>query len=182
MPKKIKNISIMGDGGWGTTLALLLAEKGFSVTLWGAFPKYISEMGKTRENRKFLPGIKFPPSIILTSDVETAVSQSDIIVLAVPSQYLSDVLKKIKKSDYQKKHFVSVIKGIELTSFMTMSQLIQKELGKVPIAVLSGPTIAIEVARKIPTTAVVASQDQKLAQEIQGIFSCDYFRVYTNTV
>ena len=97
----IKNISIIGDGGWGTTLAILLAEKGFSVTLWGAFPEYMVEMGRTRENRKFLPGIKLPFSIILTADIETAIQMGDIIVLAVPSQYLLDVLKKMKKSRWQ---------------------------------------------------------------------------------
>ena len=181
MAKKIKKISIIGDGGWGTTLAVLLADKGIPVTLWGAFPDYLVEMSRRRENRKFLPGIKLPASIILTADIETAVQMGDIIVLAVPSQYLLDVLKKIKKTSYQKKHFVSVIKGIDLKSFMTMSQLIRKELGQIPIAVLSGPTIAIEVARKIPTTAVVASKNQKLAREVQDIFSCDYFRVYTNS-
>ncbi len=180
MAEKKKKISIIGDGGWGTTLAVLLAEKGFSVTLWGAFPQNMAEMGRTRENRKFLPGIKLPSSIILTADIETAVQMGDIMVLAVPSQYLLDVLKKIKRTAYQKKHFVSVVKGLDLKSFMTMSQLIQRELGQVPVAVLSGPTIAIEVARKIPSTAVAASKNQKLAREVQDIFSCDHFRVYTN--
>lgn len=181
MPKAAQTISMIGDGGWGTTLAILLAEKGFSVTLWGAFPKYTSEMIRTRENRKFLPGVKIPASVILTNDLEKAIERGSMIVLATPSQYLPDVLEKIKAvPSYQKKHFVNVTKGIDLGSFLTMSQLVQKELGRVAITTLSGPTIAIEVARKIPTTAVAASPNPKLAKEVQSVFSCDHFRVYTN--
>lgn len=175
-----KNIAIIGDGGWGTTLSILLADKGYPVVLWGAFEDYVAEMSRTRENRKFLAGVKLPDGLALTSDIEAAVEGADMVVMAVPSQYLVDVLKKIRKTDYQKKPFVSVIKGIENRSFLTMTQLIQKELGKVPVAVLSGPTIAIEVARHVPTTAVAASRDMRLAEAVQEAFSCDYFRVYTN--
>jgi glycerol-3-phosphate dehydrogenase (NAD(P)+) len=175
-----KNIAIIGDGAWGTTLALVLNEKEYPVTIWGAFPEYVKEVEQARVNRKFLSGITIPSAINFSTDLDTAVAQADIIVLAVPSQFLGGVLKKIKKTDYAKKPFVSVTKGIDLKTFDTMSDLVIKELGKVPLAVLSGPTIAIEVARKIPTTAVIASKNARLADELQAIFSCDYFRLYTN--
>lgn len=175
-----KRISIIGDGAWGTTLAILLREKGFSVTVWSAFKDYAEEVQFSRENRKFLPHTMIPDGVLFTGDLKLAVGSADILVLAVPSQYVDGVLCRLKKLPYKGKLFVSVIKGLELRSFKTMSQLVQKELGKVTIAVLSGPTIATEVARKQPTTAVVACADTKAAKELQQIFSCDYFRVYTN--
>jgi len=177
----MKKIAIIGDGAWGTTLAILLSEKGFPITVWSAFPDYASEVQFTRKNRKFLPDIIIPEGILITADLNTAVDTADIVILAVPSQYVVSVLRSIKTISFQGKLFVSVIKGLELKSFLTMSQLIQKELGKVAVAVLSGPTIAVEVARKMPTTAVVACARTKDAAELQGIFSCDYFRVYTNS-
>jgi len=174
------HISVIGDGAWGTTLAILLAENGHKVTLWGAFPDYLEKVRHTRINEKFLPGIRIPKAVALTADLRTAVTSSEVIILAIPSQYLTSTLKKIKKLDCAGRSFVSVIKGIDTKTFLTMSQLIEKELGKVNVAVLSGPTIAIEVARKIPTTAVSASKDPLLAKQVQELFSCPTFRVYTN--
>ncbi len=180
MTKQPMVISVIGDGGWGTTLAVLLAEKGYAVCLWGAFADYSAKVSSTRINEKFLPGIRIPDQVYVTSDLKEAIEHSELIVLAVPSQYLAATLGDIRKCDYQGKSFVSVVKGIDTQTFLTMSQLINKELGKVPIAVLSGPTIAIEVARKIPTTAVSASVDALLARQVQAVFSSPTFRVYTN--
>ncbi|MBF0485029.1 MAG: NAD(P)-dependent glycerol-3-phosphate dehydrogenase [Candidatus Omnitrophica bacterium] len=181
MRKKLfSNITVIGDGGWGTTLAKLLAEKNFCVTMWGPFPENLHDIARCRENKKYLPGIKIPKSIRFISDLTTAVSSADLLILAIPSQYLDGVLKKIRKTNYYGKPIVSVIKGIDTKTFMTMSQLIEKELGKTPLAVLSGPTIALEVARKIPTTAVIASDDKTLRDLLQDVFSCEYFRIYTN--
>jgi glycerol-3-phosphate dehydrogenase (NAD(P)+) len=180
MTKQSTRISVIGDGAWGTTLAILLAENGHAVTVWGAFPDYLEKVRRSRINAKFLPGIRIPKSVVLTSDLKVAVETSEVIVLAAPSQYLTATLKKIKKLDYKDRSFVSVVKGIDTATFLTMTQLIEKELGKVKTAVLSGPTIAIEVAKKIPTTAVSASKDMRLAKHVQELFSCATFRVYTN--
>lgn len=180
MNKKKTIIAILGDGAWGTTLGILLAEKGHSVIIWGAFSDYVTEMAISRENRKFLPGIQIPSSVEFSADLHHVVHVADMVVLAVPSQYLQGILKKIKKICDSKKPFVSVVKGIDPRTFMTMSEIIHKELGPVPLTVLSGPTIAIEVARHVPTTAVAASKSKVLAARVQDIFSCDYFRVYTN--
>ena len=177
----MRTISIIGDGGWGTTLAIYLARKKYPVFLWGAFPDYISLVARTHENKKFLPGHKIPRSVVLTADMREAVSEADLIVLACPSEYLARTLKKVKVCPYQGKIFLSVIKGIDPVSFRRMSEIIQDELGPVGLAVLSGPTIASELADEVATTAVVASSNKRLALDIQAIFNSPVFRIYTNT-
>lgn len=174
-------ISILGDGGWGTTLGILLHKKGYKVTLWSAFPKYASLLDVKRHNIKFLPGIKIPRGIKIVSDLNQALDSKEVIVLAIPSQYLRAVLKRIKASRFiREAALVSAVKGIELNSLKRMSEVIMEELGKVKLAVLSGPTIAHEVVRGIPTTAVIASNNRKLNNYLQNLFFTDRFRVYTN--
>ena len=173
-------IAILGDGGWGTTLAILLSNKGYSVTLWGAFTDYTKTMIRTRYNPKFLPGIKIPSQIKITGDIKDAVKDKEIVVLAIPSQYTRLTLRKIIGSFNKKTIFLSVTKGIEVGSSKRMSEVIRAELGQVKLAVLSGPTIATEVAKEIPTTAVVASTDKQIRKTIQAVFSTNRFRVYTN--
>jgi len=181
MPQNHPCISFIGDGSWGTTLAVHLAHKGYPVILWGAFPDNIDRMSQDRENKKFLPGIKFPRHIQATNCLESAVSDAEIIVLSTPSQYLEDVLKKIATRDLRGKKILSIVKGIENRHLLRMSQLIHNHLGRVPLAVLSGPTIAREVAEKIPSSAVIASKNAALAKSLQAIFHSETFRIYTNT-
>ena len=178
--KPIKKITVIGDGGWGTTLAIHLAKKKYSVVLWGAFADHVKEVSKTRVNKKFLPGYRIPNNVELTSDIHHAIKYGDLIVLACPSEYLTDVLAKVKNTSYQNKVFLSVIKGIHPVTFERMSEIIKKSLGKISLAVLSGPTIASEVAAGWATTAVVASQNVELAKQIQKIFHSSDFRIYTN--
>ncbi|MDI6758771.1 MAG: NAD(P)H-dependent glycerol-3-phosphate dehydrogenase [Candidatus Omnitrophota bacterium] len=180
--KELKiNIGVLGDGGWGTTLAVLLSKKGFKVTLWGAFKDNVSLIKKTRENKKFLPGIKIPKEIEITHDLESAFKEKDLIVLAIPSQFIREILIKIKHlGNLHKTIFLSVSKGIEIGSLKRISEIIHEELGRVKLAVLSGPTIAHEVALCIPTVAVVASNDEGVKKYLQGIFSTDRFRIYTS--
>lgn len=171
----------MGDGGWGTTLAILLHNKGHRVTLWGAFPEYVSYLRRNRINKKFLPDIKIPLSLEITSDLCASVASRDLIVLAIPSQYMRRILKRIGGYRIASRTvFVSVTKGLEAGSLLRMSQVIQEELGKVRLSVLSGPTIAYEVARGIPSTAVVASYSKSLRRSIAKLFNTDRFRIYTN--
>lgn len=177
----LQTIAIIGDGGWGTTLAVHLARKKKQVILWGAFPDYIREVQRTRINKKFLPGIKLPKTILLTSQIAQAVGPADLIVLATPSQYLRNVLKKFKTLDFSEKIVLSVIKGIDPKSLERMSQIIHAELGKVHLAVLSGPTIALEVAKGIPSTAVIACHNRTIAQNLQMLFNSESFRIYTNS-
>jgi glycerol-3-phosphate dehydrogenase (NAD(P)+) len=178
---KIMNIAVLGDGGWGTTLAILLFNKGYNLTLWSAFKEYALYLDKKRENKKFLPGIKIPPKIEITSDLEKSLLNKDIIILAIPSIYLRDILKEVKKYKISSSIFVSAVKGIERKTLLRMSEVIKEQLGKIKLGVLSGPTIAYEVARQIPTTCVVASEDEKIAKILQGVFITERFRVYTNS-
>ncbi len=177
----MKKITVLGDGGWGTTLAILLANKGFDICLWGAFKDNVASIREKRINQRFLPGIKLPSSIRITDNLSLAAGEADLIVLAVPSQFIRGIIKKVK---FFKKsgNFISVIKGIETKSLLRVSEVIREELGSnIKLAVLSGPTIAIEVARQIPTACVISSHDEKFAKLLQKVFITDRFRIYTNT-
>ena len=175
----IKNISIIGDGGWGTTLAILLSNKGFNITLWGAFPEYIEILKARKENVKFLPGVDIPHNVKFTSSMGEALRAKELVVLAVPSQFTRGVFTILKMEDLTGKKFVSVTKGIENGTLKRISEVAYDVLGKQAFAVLSGPTIALEVANGAPTTVVAASDDPGLAREIQDVFMTERFRVYT---
>lgn len=174
------NIAVLGDGGWGTTLAILLSGKGHFVTLWGAFPEYIAFMNRGRENKKFLPGIKIPARIELSADIRKSASGKDIIVLAAPSQYMRSVMRRLPPP-ISRVVYLSASKGIEDKTLLRMSEVIKEEAGGVDLAVLSGPTISFEVAREIPTSAVVASTKENIAKDVQRLFSREQFRIYRST-
>ncbi|MFC1704416.1 NAD(P)H-dependent glycerol-3-phosphate dehydrogenase [Candidatus Omnitrophota bacterium] len=176
-----KKIAVLGDGGWGTTLAIHLSKKGYPVILWGAFPAYTRQLSKTRINRKFLPGVRIPKAVTLTCKIKDAIEDADAIILAVPSQFMRRVLVRLARYDLSQKIFLCVAKGIEDSSLMCMHDVIHDCLGRIKLAVLSGPTIAMEVARGIPTTAVVASREAKVAKTFQDILMTDRFRVYTSS-
>lgn len=177
MSHKDTRIAVLGDGGWGTTLSLLLAGKGLSVCLWGAFPGYVDQMRRKRQNAKFLPGFRFPARLRLTADLKEA-CRVDVLVLAVPSQYLRGVLAKLDKKAVAKKTFVIVTKGIETRSLKTMSGLVREALGPVKLAVLSGPNIAREVAAGMPAAASAASGDPRAAKLVRELFTTDTFSVF----
>jgi len=180
-----EKITILGDGAWGTTLAILLSEKGYDVLLWGNFPDYLNSLERKRENVKFLPKIKISPEVKFEKNIQKAVNSSNIIILAIPSKYFRQVVKKLKKDgekiSFSGKIFISVAKGIERKTFKRMSEIIKEELPGVCQAVLSGPTIAPEVARKLPAVAVIASSNINIAKKLQRIFSTDFFRIYTSS-
>ncbi|MCX5700212.1 MAG: NAD(P)-dependent glycerol-3-phosphate dehydrogenase [Candidatus Omnitrophica bacterium] len=179
--KNKPNVAIIGDGGWGTTLGILLAKKRLRVTIWGAFSGNVAYMNKHRENKKFLPGKKIPKEILITHNLRNTINDKDLIVLAIPSQYLRGVLKKIKSIGYPKEAtYLSVIKGLEIGTLKRISEVIHSELGRVKLAVLSGPTIACEVAQGIPTVAVIASHNLGVRKFLQETFTTDRFRIYTN--
>ncbi len=174
-------ISVLSDGGWGTALALLLNGNGHDVALWGPFPDYVEEMKETRQNRKFLAGVELPLELKLTADLQEAVSGARIIVLAAPSQYMRKLLQNLKDTSFPDDAiFVDVAKGFELDPLLRMSELVESVLGQVRYAVLSGPSHAEEVARKVPTAVVVASRDPEVAECVQVQFMNDTFRVYTS--
>lgn len=173
-------ISVIGDGGWGTTLAVLLHKKGYRVRLWSAFKDYAQYLDKRRVNTKFLPGVKIPEGIFISNELKAVAGDSDISVIAVPSQYARGVLKRLNGKIGRRAVIVSVIKGIENDTLMRPSEVIEEELGKFKLAVLSGPSIAPEVARGVPTSVVAASDDGKTARLVQDIFMTERLRVYTS--
>ncbi len=176
-PKDTK-IVIIGDGSWGTTLALHFAAKGLRSVIWGAFPEVLAQTKAARENKKFLPGFKLPGKIGFEADIERAVSSADFGVLAVPSQYLRSVVRKVPAGLAKKLGWLSVIKGIENGSLALMSDVIAEEWGRVPYAVLSGPTIAREVASGQPTAVTVASKDKSLRSFTRKLVDSETFAAY----
>ena len=176
-------ISVLGAGSWGTTLAILLNINGHEVTLWEFKKSYAKALNKNRENKIFLPGIKIPSDINITNELEKATNKQHMIVIAVPTQFIRGVLKNIKKKSFTDVTFVSVSKGIEKDSFMTVAEIIKDELDidDSNIAALSGPSHAEEVSRKIPTAVVAASTSEETARHVQSAFMTSYFRVYSST-
>ncbi|MBU0469210.1 MAG: NAD(P)-dependent glycerol-3-phosphate dehydrogenase [Candidatus Omnitrophica bacterium] len=184
MAKEIKNISVIGDGGWGTTLAIHLSKNNYNVTLWGPFPQYLQQIRKNNYNRKFLPGIRIPQEIKIVDNLKTAIDSADLIVFAMPSKYTLSTVKKIKstKVNLSDKMILSVTKGIDTKKLLRISEIIHSELGKdLSVSVLSGPTIAMEIAKELPSTAVIASKDLKTAKKLQNIFNSPNFRIYSST-
>ncbi len=176
-----KKISVLGTGGWGTALSIVLHNKGHNVTLWGSTPDYVEYLKKHRENKKYLKGIEIPSDLKITSDIAETQIETDLIVIAIPTPYVRKTIKPFKNHYLPGTPIVSVIKGIENETLMRGSEILRDVLGEQPIALLLGPSHAEEVARKLPTTVVIACNDIQVAKEIQDIFITERFRVYTNT-
>jgi glycerol-3-phosphate dehydrogenase (NAD(P)+) len=177
----MRDITIIGDGAWGTAIAILLHNKGYRVTLWGAFPDYIEILDRVRENAKFLPGVRIPPKLRVTASVEEAVKRAEMVVCAVPTPFMRSVLKRFRSQYDVRVPMISVAKGIENRTLMRGTEIIRDVLGEVPVGVLSGPSHAEEVGRGKPTIVVAASKRREVALLAQRIFSGPQFRVYTNT-
>ncbi len=175
------NITIIGDGGWGTAIGLLLNTYGHDVTVWGPFEDYLEEIRSCHENTRFLPGIPLPATLRWTSDPADAVAGTNAVVLATPSKFYADVCGRFKGLIPAHALVISLTKGLCEATHCRMSELAQDILGLDTIAVLSGPSHAEEVARKIPTAVVAASEDEAVALRVQQLFSGPLFRVYTST-
>lgn len=177
-------ISVIGAGGWGTTLSILLHYNGHDVTLWEFKKNYAKVLGKTRINEIYLPGVSIPDEIKITHDLEESTSNKNLIVLAVPSQFLRGVIKKVSYSNIKNSILVNVAKGIEIKSLLTMSQVLMDVfplLDENQIGIISGPSHAEEVSRRIPTAVVAASKSVETSKSIQASFITSYFRVYGST-
>ncbi len=174
-----RKIAVLGDGGWGTALALLLFENGHSVRLWSAFPDYAEEMAASRENRKFLPGIAIPKEILVTADAREALAGTDLGVVAIPTQYIREALGKIAGAGALT-WAVSVAKGLERDTLCRPSKIVREVLDPEDVTVLAGPSHAEEVARGLPASVVAASENLEFAREVQGVFSSRRFRVYAS--
>jgi len=171
---------VIGDGGWGTTLALLLHRNGIPTCLWSAFPEQAEEMRSVHENRRFLPGVHLPREIEVTADPYPAADGADLVVSVVPTQYLRGVATRFEDALSGSAPIVTATKGIEIETFMTPSHILREILGERPICVLTGPSHAEEVAIQKPAAVLAASQDRAFAQRVQGALSSQHFRVYTH--
>lgn len=176
----MEKVCVLGAGSWGSALALVLAKKGYEVIMWTLSKEQADKINKTKENIDYLPEILLPNNISVTTNIEEAVKDSKIIVLAVPSQAIRSISSQIKSFIKDEQILVDVAKGLEKGSGLRLSEVCKQELPNNPYVALSGPSHAEEVAKDIPTTVVVASKDLKVAQIVQDIFMSPKFRVYTN--
>jgi glycerol-3-phosphate dehydrogenase (NAD(P)+) len=184
-PNKASNrIAILGAGAWGTALAISLAQK-HPLTLWSFVPADAARMENTRRNDDFLPGFELPANIHITGDLHAAVTNADILLCVVPSQFMRSTMQAVLPSLRPEHILISATKGIEDQTYLRMSQvMLQVAAQTMPtpprIAVLSGPSFAQEVAKHMPTAVAVASTDAALAQRLQRLFSSPSLRIYTN--
>jgi len=177
-------VAVIGAGSWGTALANLLAEKSMPVSLWVFEEDLCKEMQETRENSLFLPGVQLSPQVYPDSSLEAVMADKRVLVLAVPSHVHRRVALQMLEFLQGPVILVSAAKGIENESLKTMSGVWSEIMpGSVnwEYGVLSGPSFAREVVKKVPTAVTVASASREVAQEMQLLFSTEYFRVYTST-
>jgi len=172
--------TIIGDGGWGTALALVLFNNGHDVTVWGPFPENIDSIREKRCNTAFLPGVPLPDAIVWTTEPSTAASGAELVVLAIPTQFFRDVTARFKGRIPAEATVVSVTKGLDRETHQTMTAVAMQTLACKHVAALSGPSHAEEVARGIPTAVVAAAQAETDRTKVQTAFSGNAFRVYTS--
>ena len=171
---------VIGSGSWGTALARVLSKNGHEVTLWSRREEESLMLREERENKSKLPGVKIPDDIICTTDLEQAVREKDILVIATASPSIRSMAKKIAPFVAEGQIIVDVSKGIEESTLMILTDVIEQEIPQCQAAVLSGPSHAEEVGRDIPTTVVAGAKKKETAEYIQNIFMNKVFRVYTS--
>jgi len=176
------SFAILGDGAWGTAVALLLAGRtDHRVALWSARAENGRILKDRRENVRLLPGVPIPQSVLLSTDIAEVVSGADLIIAAIPTVYLRATLKAVAGAVSPSLPVVSLAKGLEMGTFCRPTVILEEVLESRRLAVLSGPSHAEEVSRGLPATVVAASADPELALWIQRCFSTDRFRVYTSS-
>lgn len=173
-------IGVIGAGSWGTALTYRLSNNGHSVEVWSIVQEEVDMLNEYHEQREKLPGVMLPESVTASSDLQEVMLDKDILVLAVPSPFTRSTAHSMQPYCRYGQLIVSVAKGIEEGSLMTLSQVIQDELPNAEVAVLSGPTHAEEVGKGLPTAIVVGARRKQIAEYIQDIFMNEVFRVYTS--
>ncbi|NLJ78418.1 MAG: NAD(P)H-dependent glycerol-3-phosphate dehydrogenase [Tissierellia bacterium] len=174
-------VGVIGGGSWGTALATLLADNGHRVDMWIRDKQQLEYMKEYRENKKYLPGITFPEHLVVTNDIEKTIYNKKLLLFSIPTQGIREVLNECKGYIERGQVIVNAAKGIENNTLLRISQIMDEALPDNPYSILSGPSHAEEVGKKMPTTVVVASADKGIARYVQDIFMSPYFRVYTNT-
>lgn len=182
MNHQLLRIAVVGTTSWGTTLAIHLAKLGHSVALWARTPEEAQKLQAERENQRFLPGFPFPASLRVTASLDDAFSNASLVVMVVPSKALRQNALRVRPALRPDAVVVSATKGLEMSTGMRMTQVLQEELPALRsrICALSGPNLSAEIARGLPASTVIACQDEALAKQVQLAFMSPQLRVYTN--
>jgi len=173
-------VTFIGGGSFGTSLAVMLAKKGLDIKVWDRKSSVVEDINIKRENIKYLANVTIPHNVKACLSLEEAVTNSDLIVLAVPSHAVREMSKSISSIVKKEQIIVNIAKGIEESSLKRLSQVIEEELPNNPVVILSGPSHAEEIASDIPTTVVVSSTKMEYAKTVQDVFMTNKLRVYTN--
>ena len=173
-------VSILGAGSWGTAISVLLTDNGHDVMVWSIDKEEIKMLEEEREHKTKLPGVKIADSLKLTNDAKEAVDFAELLVMVVPSPFVRSTAKTIAPYVREGQLIVNLSKGIEESTLMVLTDVIMDEIPHAKTAVLSGPSHAEEVGKRLPTTVVAGAVDKKDALLIQDVFMSDYFRVYTS--
>lgn len=182
MDEKKYSIAVLGSGSYGTSLALSVARKGEPVILWGFDSNEVKELTEYRENIRYMPGYKFPSTLDVTNDLSFAVTHSDVLLVVVPSMFFGATLKSIKPYLGERHRLIWATKGLEKDTGRLLGEVAKDILGdSIPLAVISGPTFAKELAAGLPTVISVAATSADFASEVSELMKCgNSFRVYTN--
>ena len=173
-------VSVIGAGSWGTALSILLHSNGHEVTLWSIMEAEVAMLNEQHEHKDKLPGVKLPEDMRITTDLESSIKGAELMVLAVPSPFTRSTAHSMAPFVEDGQIIVNVAKGIEESTLMTLSEIVEQEIPNCRAAVLSGPSHAEEVGRGLPTTVVAGAHDRKTAEFIQNIFMNQVLRVYTS--
>lgn len=173
-------ITILGAGSWGTALSILLSNNGYPVTVWSLFPEEVEMLNRFREHKDKLPGTIVPSGVLFTTDLESSLKDASLVVFVTPSQKVRETARKIKPFISADTIIVIGSKGLEETTGLRLSQVVEQELGDIRVVALLGPSHAEEVGQGMPTTVVAASVNREAAEQVQDVFMSPRFRVYTN--
>ena len=176
---RFKRTAILGAGGWGTALAILWARQGNEIVLWGHNPERAEQLRSTRENADYLPGVTLPESVAITSDLSQAAA-AELIVFVTPSTALRQVAEQLAPHVSRDAVLLSCTKGIEHGSGMRMTEILAEVMPDHPVAVLSGPNLAVEVSRDRPTATVLGCEQPACAEELQQHLGSPLFRIYSS--
>ncbi len=179
-PSRAANVAVLGAGAWGTVLAALLAESGTDVTLWTRRPEHAALLRARRENPAYLPGFPLPVGVRATADLREARDGAELAVVAVPSRAVRALVRDLPRSEAGVLPVLLAAKGIEAERFLRLSEVVLEERPGTPVAVLSGPNLAAEIAARKPAAATVASDDASLPQRVQALLAGGPLRVYTS--
>ena len=173
-------VLVIGDGGWGTTLGLVLARHGVEVCLWSAFPEQTEELNASRENKRFLPGVELPETMSFSADPTSAAEGAELAINVVPTQHVRAVAERFEDALPGTLPIVTATKGLEIETFQHPLEILRSVLGDRDYCVLTGPSHAEEVARGLPASVIAASANPEFASRVQATFNGDTLRVYTS--